>query len=186
MKNGFAAVAVSQKTEIMSLVKARTWTSPHKSVPAEIRKCQFVGVFWFKVLYIWWYKMKHLRMHCRGKFLTCNQKSHGSGRRGLGLRSYYRSCSKSVRRATFPPFSVSKSFTFQLLLHTHSHTSHTDTQDTQDTQTHRHTKAISTDTHPHKDTQTDIHRHQRSYGMLLSPIGEETITPRTHIYREPH
>jgi hypothetical protein len=134
MKDGFAAVAVSQKTEIMSLVKARTWTSPHKSVPAEIRKCQFVGVFWFKVLYIWWYKMKHLRMHCSGIFLTCNQKSHGSGRRGLGLRSYYRSCSKSVRRATFPPLSVSKSFTFQLSPHTHSHTSHTNTQDTQDTQ----------------------------------------------------
>ena len=55
MRDGFAAVAaarVSQKTEIMSLVKARTWTIAHKSVPAEIRKCQFVGVFWFKVLYI--------------------------------------------------------------------------------------------------------------------------------------
>ena len=121
-------------------------------------------------------------MHCRGKFLTCNQKSHGSGRRGLGLRSYYRSCSESVRRATFPPFIVSKRITFQLLPHTHSHTSNTDTQDTQDTR-HTDTPELCLQTHPHRDTHTNTHRHQRGYGMLLSHQRRDNHISHTYLQR---
>ena len=55
MRDGFAAAAAargSQKTELMSFVKARTWTRAHKNVPGEMWKCQVVGDFWFKVLYM--------------------------------------------------------------------------------------------------------------------------------------